>query len=424
MSLTIRTRGKGTMKPRILLLTILTTVAALLASGCGAAAGTPTAKPSGAAPTPTPSGMTAEGRLEPVRYVSLSPAANGSITNLLAAQGDEVQAGQVILQLQSPIAPKAPPPTCTRIPIMRHRLWNYRRPPFLTYVQQCVPVEAPGGQPQTAQTLEAAQAEAAVRLANAHQAVHDAQDQLDGFDIPAKFSSMPAADAAHLALSNLQTAIAEFEPYKGDSVQGLRTNHNYSWLPNHPYVDTGYYKPGDLAKEYKKKVDSAWVDYRRVVTWLGMESALESAQADVAQAQKDVDALQDSSMTESTAGARAALASAELRAPFAGTITNLDLKVGDSVATGKPLATLADYSSWVVKTTDLTENDVVNIQEGEPVSVTFDAIPGQTLDGTVESVAQNYAQKQGDIVYEVTIRLADKLPEMRWGMTAKLHFPE
>jgi multidrug efflux pump subunit AcrA (membrane-fusion protein) len=412
------------MKSRILLITILTTLVSVCAAGCSTATpatpGTSTAAaPAAAAAAP---GVTAEGRLEPVRYIELSAAANGSVSGLLAAQGDEVQAGQMILQLQTPMAPKAPPPVCTSIPIMRHRLWNYRRPPFLTYVQQCTPVST-GSAPQTAQTLEAAQASAATRLASAHQAEHDTQDELDKFDIPAKFSGMTAAEAARLALTNLESARTQFEPYKADSVQGYRANHNFPWLPASVYVDTQYYK-GGLASEYKKQLNSAWLDYRKAVTWLQLESALESAKADVAQAQKDVDSLQDTSMSEATAGARAALANAELRAPFDGTVTNLDLKVGDSVTSGKPIATLADFSSWVVKTTDLTENDVVNIQEGQPVDVTFDAIPGKTLTGTVESISQNYAKKQGDIVYEVTVRLNDKLPEMRWGMTTKLHFPE
>ncbi len=413
------------MKSRSAFITALVVLATMLAAGCSAATATP-GPTANAVPTATPSGVTAEGRVEPVRYVELSPAANGSVNGVMAAKGDELEAGQVILQLQSPIAPKAPPPQCALVPIkIPHRFWNFRKPQFLHYAPQCQPAnsaDGTGNQPQTAQTLEAAQADAALRLAAAHQAVHDAQDKLDNFHIPSKFAGMTAAEGAKAALEDLQTAIADFEPYKNDSVQGYRFN-NFDWLPNHAYVDTQYYKPG-LANEYKKKVDNAWVDYRRSVMWLEMQSALESAQADLAQAQKDVDSLQDTSMAESSAGSRAALADAELRAPFAGTLTNFDAKVGDSVGPDKPVATVADLSSWVIKTTDLTENDVVKIKEGEPVKVTFDAIPGQTLTGTVESIAQNYAKKQGDIVYEVTIKLNDKLPEMRWGMTAKLTFPE
>ena len=43
------------------------------------------------------------------------------------------------------------------------------------------------------------------------------------------------------------------------------------------------------------------------------------------------------SSAENTAGTRAALANAELRAPFAGPITNLNLKVGEFAASGTPV---------------------------------------------------------------------------------------
>ena len=111
-----------------------------------------------------------------------------------------------------------------------------------------------------------------------------------------------------------------------------------------------------------------------------------------------------------------------MRAPFAGAITNLDLKVGEFSASGQPVVTIADNSQWVVKTKDLTEIDVVNIKEGQPVSVKFDAIPGKEFKGNVLSIAENYTENQGDIVYKVTVLLTDKDAAMRWGMTAVVSF--
>jgi len=338
-----------------------------------------------------------------------------------------VQAGQVILQVQGDPAPKAPPPQCVLVPrSIPHRLWNYRRPFFfLHYVQACRPT--PGAAPQQyagpAETLAAAQASAALRLADAHQRVHDAQAQLDQFFIPAQFSGMSAADGTKQAWETLNDARAAFEPYKNDTVQGYRVNHNYPWLPNTVYVNTDYYKTG-LGKQLKKAVDNGWVDFRRTVMWIEMETELEKAQADVVQAQQDYDSLQDTSLSEATAGRRAALAAAEVRAPFAGSITNMDLKVGQAVQIGRPIVTVADFSSWVVRTTNLTEIDVIKVKPGEAVTLTLDAEPGVVLHGTVQAIAQNYGTRQGDIVYDVKILLSDSTPGMRWGMTAKVHFPK
>jgi multidrug resistance efflux pump len=70
----------------------------------------------------------------------------------------------------------------------------------------------------------------------------------------------------------------------------------------------------------------------------------------------------------------------------------------------------------------VTEIDVVNLKEGQPVTVTLDALPGVVLKGKVLSIGQNYSQNQGDIVYEVTVVLTDTNPAMRWGMTAAVKF--
>jgi hypothetical protein len=86
--------------------------------------------------------------------------------------------------------------------------------------------------------------------------------------------------------------------------------------------------------------------------------------------------------------------------------------------------TVADFSQWLVQTTDLTEIDVVNLQEGQPVTVSLDAIPEAQLTGEILSIGQTFAENQGDIVYEVTILLTDTHPAMRWGMTAAVTFNE
>ena len=67
---------------------------------------------------------------------------------------------------------------------------------------------------------------------------------------------------------------------------------------------------------------------------------------------------------------------------------------------------------------------MVEITEGQAVSITLDAIPDETLEGVVQTIGQNYSEKQGDVVYEVTVELTEILPNMRWGMTAVVKFAE
>lgn len=249
-----------------------------------------------------------------------------------------------------------------------------------------------------AKTLEAAQAESTRELTAAYQGVRDAQFKLDNFDIPSDFEGVSPTQAVASTLEKLNQARAAYERYRFLG-------------PNN--------KEG---REYKKRLDDAWAKYRRAIQWMELESNVETAQSRLTQAQKDYDILRDTSFGEGTASARAELATAELRAPFAGTITNLDLKVGEFASAGKPVLTIADLSHWVVKTTDLTEIDVVQLEEGAPASVTLDALPGLSLEGNILSIGQSFSEYQGDVVYEVTVLLADAQPTMRWGMTAEVRF--
>lgn len=120
--------------------------------------------------------------------------------------------------------------------------------------------------------------------------------------------------------------------------------------------------------------------------------------------------------------AKAGVAAFEVTAPFDGIVAQLNAKTGSSISAGEIAVTIADISNWTVVTTDLTENDVVNIQEGQSVAVKLDAIPGVEFNGNVLSIGNNYTINQGDVVYEATILLTDRDAAMRWGMTAVVTF--
>lgn len=310
----------------------------------------------------------AEGRLEPIHYTELALNASGLVSEVLFKEGDQVAAGDVIARVES----------------------------------------------NEAQTLESAQDKAAQELIAAFQEVRDAQFKLDNFDVPNEFKGMTPNEAVDAMLVKLNKAREDFEPYKNTSERNLQLTDAEK--------DSGVIE--GTAKNLKKVLDDAWSHYRKAIQWLDLETTLRNANYRLELAQKDNKALLDPSFSEDTAGTRAKLASAELRALFPGVITSLDLKTGEFAASGQPVVTIADTSKWVVKTTDLTEIDVVNIAEGQPVIITLDALPDVELSGNVLSISQNFAENQGDIVYEVTILLTDVNPAMRWGMTAEVKFAE
>jgi multidrug efflux pump subunit AcrA (membrane-fusion protein) len=120
--------------------------------------------------------------------------------------------------------------------------------------------------------------------------------------------------------------------------------------------------------------------------------------------------------------AKAELAVFEITAPFDGVVAEINAKAGSSVRAHDVAITLADFSNWLVKTTDLTEIDVVELNKSDPVLVTLDALPGVEFKGTILSIGQTFTENQGDIVYEVTIQLNETHPAIRWGMTSSVSF--
>ncbi len=363
------------MKRNDLVTKVLMILATTLASSCSTSRVNPQVVPT-LPVVINDSGIIAEGRVEPIRFVGVGINTAGYIADVLSHEGDLVTAGQIIAHMNS----------------------------------------------TQAQTLEEAQSNAALDLSDAYQAVRDEQRKLDEFMVPRVLAGMTPQVAVRDSLDKLNNARAVFEQYRDASRKAVRFNRRFPALPPRILFDTNEFK--GLPREYKKQVDVTWVNYRKAVEWVTLVANLKSAQARLAQAQTDYASLQDSSFGEKTAGVRAAVATGEVRSPFAGTITNMDLKVGEYKPAGTTLLTVADLSSWVIKTTNLTEIDVVNVKEGALATLTLDALPGVTLRGKVLSVARNYTERQGDIVYEVTVLISDKNSSLRWGMTSQVKFEE
>jgi HlyD family secretion protein len=161
---------------------------------------------------------------------------------------------------------------------------------------------------------------------------------------------------------------------------------------------------------------------------------LEAAQAAVDQAQAGLEQLRAGASPNDLAVAaaevehaqaalklaQATLAETELRAPFAGTIAAIDVRVGEYSMLGTPVMQLANLSAWQLETTDLTERTVVRVHEGSQASIRFDALPDLELGGVVRSIKPLGASQQGDITYTAIIILEQQDPRLRWNMTASV----
>ena len=124
-------------------------------------------------------------------------------------------------------------------------------------------------------------------------------------------------------------------------------------------------------------------------------AAVQNAQAGLAAADAQVDVLkaQQQEASRTLQELRTALAKAErdlsftvIRAPVDGVIGNRAVQTGDYVQTGQRLASLVPLDDIYVDA-NFKETQLAHLQPGQKVEIAVDALPGQPIDGTVESLS-------------------------------------
>ncbi|HIP95840.1 MAG TPA: efflux RND transporter periplasmic adaptor subunit, partial [Anaerolineae bacterium] len=156
------------------------------------------------------------------------------------------------------------------------------------------------------------------------------------------------------------------------------------------------------------------------------------AQAQVDQAQAQLEELKNSPTPEELAIAQAQVDQARLRleqaaltAPMSGTVTALHVQPGEMASAGQPAVVLSDLAALEVEV-NLDETDVARVAVGQKVQVSLDAFPGVELAGEVTYIAPMAQTQVGVVLYPVTIRLTPADPStssgqalpLRAGMTA------
>lgn len=129
-----------------------------------------------------------------------------------------------------------------------------------------------------------------------------------------------------------------------------------------------------------------------------VEARLENAKAQVNAAQSVLDDLQ-------------------LKAPFSGTIGQINVRQNEWVNPGQPLIVIGDLSTLQIETTDLNEIDVARIYLDSTAMVTFDALPDQTIEAVVVKIASKSSPGTG-VNYTVILEMNETPKNLLWGMTA------
>ncbi len=116
--------------------------------------------------------------------------------------------------------------------------------------------------------------------------------------------------------------------------------------------------------------------------------------------------------------ARLDLVKADLNAPAAGTVLQVNVDESDRISAGTVAITVADLGQLQL-TIDVAEVDIPKISVGQLADVSIDAFPERVFAGMISGIEPTSNAKEGVIDYPVTVRLIDEALEgVRPGMTA------
>ena len=112
-----------------------------------------------------------------------------------------------------------------------------------------------------------------------------------------------------------------------------------------------------------------------------------------------------------------------IRAPISGTITTLELEEGEIVTSGRsafsqspPLMTISDLSQMVVKTY-INEVDMEKLKMDQLAEIVSDTYKGRIYQGRVVEISPIGVERDNIISFEIMIEVIDSPPELRPGMS-------
>jgi HlyD family secretion protein len=378
--------------------------------------------------------VTATGNVAAERRASLSFSSTGKVVSVSVVEGQAVKTGDELARLDTAALERQVARSEASLETSRARLEQAERP---ASAEDLASAEAALASAQAAYDKvkagplpeELASAEASYQSARAY--YEQVKAGPTAADLAAVLAALKNAEAS---LQQAQSAYDQVKnlPMVGMLPQSLNlqtaTNQynqakaTYDGVSNHP---TPYELASARSQMLQAESALAQIKARPAASELASANA-QVAQAHAAlaqlQAMPDADVLAVSRATYDEAQlaleqAQAQLDEAILRAPFDGVIVSLNVTADQYASPGSP-AIVVDSAGDFLLDVSIDEVDVSELAEGQTTYLSFTALPGEIVTGTVDSIAPAATNQSGAQAYAVQIGFSPGDLPVRIGMTA------
>lgn len=356
------------------------------------------------------SAVSATGSIEPEAEVSLLFRGVGPVAKVLVAQGDSVEQGQVLAELDTTDQTLALAQSRVSQEISNAQLKKLEAPPD--------PMDVAASQ-AAVEVAQAGVASAEAALASAQAGY---RELLTGVSDVQRTINNAQLQQAEIALKQAEQA---YNKIKDQPDAGL-----FPQAAQLEQASSNY----EVAKAQVAKTEET-ADQAQVAQALNQiaqsQSALRQAQAQVVNARNNLQKLLDGPKVEDLDIARAqvkqaqlnqlqaenSLSNARILAPFSGVVSQVNVKQGEQSANGRPAVVLTDLSGFNMKVL-VDEIDVRQVAVGQPVRLSVDALPDAEITGKVTEISPSAANVNNVVAYEVTIVPDPTDAPLRSGMSA------
>jgi HlyD family secretion protein len=391
---------------------------------------------------PKTSGLTASGFIE-AEEVSIAPELGGRVIELLVAEGDDVEAGQVLLRLDGTLLEAQIEAAQAGLDLAQAQLAQ---------------VQA-GARPEQVRKAEADLAQARAGRDGAYQAwqdlvaLRDNPQRLDAqiTQAQAQVAAAKAAltqavaykDAAQIAYDNYGDALDKLNDIPPQYRPGLQMSFhlipNAYWKAWVGVNAAGATYDGDVAalndlyrmrdnpQELNAQIDAAEAQYRAAKAAVGMAQAQLGGLKAGATAEEI--AIAEAEMEQARAGLDSLIVLRDKQiivAPVGGVVLEVNIHAGELAVPGGTMLTLG-HLDQVTLTVYVPEDRLGQVKIGQKVTISVDSFPGRSFEGTVVLIADKAEftprnvqtqEERVNMVFAVEVRIPNPDHALKPGVPA------